>query len=42
MGRSYRVVAWTTALVISVLALTMVVSLAAQALGYDLFALMTG
>jgi len=41
-GRVRRVLAWTTASVVSVLALTMVASMAAQAVGLDLFGLLGG
>jgi Mn2+/Fe2+ NRAMP family transporter len=39
-GPILRIVAWTTAVVVSVLALTMLVNLGAEAVGIDLFALL--
>jgi Mn2+/Fe2+ NRAMP family transporter len=39
-GRGLRLVAWATALVVSLLALTMLVNLGAEALGMDLFSLL--
>jgi len=41
-GPKLRVAAWATALIVSALALTMVANLAAQAIGLDLFSLITG
>ena len=38
-GRGLRIVAWTTAVTVSLLALTMLANLGAEALGLDLFAL---
>jgi Mn2+/Fe2+ NRAMP family transporter len=37
-GRGWRIVAWATALVVTLLALTMLVNLGAEALGVNLFA----
>jgi Mn2+/Fe2+ NRAMP family transporter len=41
-GPKLRIAAWTAALMVSLLALTMVANLAAQAVGLDLFSLFTG
>ena len=41
-GPKLRIAAWTTASIVSLLALTMVANLAAQAVGFDLFSLVTG
>lgn len=41
-GPKLRIAAWGTALIVSALALTMVANLAAQAIGLDLFSLITG
>jgi Mn2+/Fe2+ NRAMP family transporter len=41
-GPKLRIAAWATALIVSALALTMVANLAAQAIGLDLFSLITG
>ena len=41
-GPRLRIAAWATALIVSALALTMVANLAAQAVGLDLFSLITG
>jgi hypothetical protein len=37
-----RIDTWTTAIIVSLLALTMVANLAAQAIGLDLFSLIAG
>jgi hypothetical protein len=39
-GPRLRAAAWATAITVSLLALTMVANLAAEALGFDLFALL--
>jgi Mn2+/Fe2+ NRAMP family transporter len=41
-GRALRVVAWATAVVVSLLAIVMLVNLAAEAIGLDLFGMLAG